>query len=119
MAGMAETHRLTLHVFQYLAIDPKGRAIMVSAVEKQKLVYIMNCDSASRLTISSPLEVLQPSPSLAKRSPSLPCRHTRATPWCSGHVESMWHSKTPSSPASSLITQKLTWCVRKKHFSLL
>ena len=82
---------------QYLAVDPKGRAIMVGkwqngsfengsyppfkltpplfskgnamllwitmfsvmvlgAVEKQKLVYIMNRDAAARLTISSPLE---------------------------------------------------------------
>eukprot|EP00047_Mylnosiga_fluctuans_P012671 m.27271 g.27271 ORF g.27271 m.27271 type:complete len:1191 (+) comp4410_c0_seq1:3-3575(+) len=41
---------------QYLAADPKGRAIMIGAVEKQKLVYIMNRDSAARLTISSPLE---------------------------------------------------------------
>eukprot|EP00002_Diphylleia_rotans_P015645 TRINITY_DN3029_c0_g1_i1.p1 TRINITY_DN3029_c0_g1~~TRINITY_DN3029_c0_g1_i1.p1 ORF type:complete len:1187 (+),score=271.71 TRINITY_DN3029_c0_g1_i1:60-3620(+) len=41
---------------QYTAIDPKGRAIMIGAVEKQKLVYIMNRDAATRLTISSPLE---------------------------------------------------------------
>eukprot|EP00048_Salpingoeca_helianthica_P016590 m.233134 g.233134 ORF g.233134 m.233134 type:complete len:1196 (+) comp18997_c0_seq1:31-3618(+) len=41
---------------QYLAADPKGRAIMIAAIEKQKLVYIMNRDSAARLTISSPLE---------------------------------------------------------------
>ncbi|VDO97440.1 unnamed protein product, partial [Soboliphyme baturini] len=41
---------------QYLAIDPKGRAIMIGACEKQKLVYIMNRDAAARLTISSPLE---------------------------------------------------------------
>ncbi|XP_050527513.1 splicing factor 3B subunit 3 isoform X1 [Daktulosphaira vitifoliae] len=41
---------------QYLAIDPKGRAIMIGAVEKQKLVYIPNRDSEARLTISSPLE---------------------------------------------------------------
>ncbi|RHY29842.1 hypothetical protein DYB32_004815 [Aphanomyces invadans] len=41
---------------QYLATDPKGRAIMVGAVEKQKLVYIMNRDASNRLTISSPLE---------------------------------------------------------------
>ncbi len=27
---------------QYLAIDPKGRAVMIGAVEKQKLVYILN-----------------------------------------------------------------------------
>jgi len=41
---------------QYLAIDPKGRAVMISAVEKQKLVYILNRDAQARLTISSPLE---------------------------------------------------------------
>ncbi|KAK7070838.1 Splicing factor 3B subunit 3 [Halocaridina rubra] len=41
---------------QYLAIDPKGRAVMIGAVEKQKLVYILNRDAAARLTISSPLE---------------------------------------------------------------
>ncbi|CAI5702384.1 hypothetical protein KXD40_005240 [Peronospora effusa] len=41
---------------QYLAADPKGRAIFVGAVEKQKLVYVMNRDASSRLTISSPLE---------------------------------------------------------------
>ncbi|KAG0434967.1 hypothetical protein HPB47_018757 [Ixodes persulcatus] len=41
---------------QHLAMDPKGRALMVAAVEKQKLVYILNRDAAARLTISSPLE---------------------------------------------------------------
>ncbi|XP_061231797.1 splicing factor 3B subunit 3 isoform X2 [Neopsephotus bourkii] len=41
---------------QYLAVDPKGRAVMISAIEKQKLVYILNRDAAARLTISSPLE---------------------------------------------------------------
>lgn len=41
---------------QYLAVDPKGRAVMIGAVEKQKLVYILNRDSEARLTISSPLE---------------------------------------------------------------
>ena len=29
---------------------------MVGAIEKQKLVYILNRDGAARLTISSPLE---------------------------------------------------------------
>ncbi|CAG2123483.1 unnamed protein product, partial [Medioppia subpectinata] len=29
---------------------------MISAVEKQKLVYILNRDASARLTISSPLE---------------------------------------------------------------
>ncbi|CAH1779239.1 unnamed protein product [Owenia fusiformis] len=41
---------------QYLAVDPKGRAVMVASVEKQKLVYILNRDAQARLTISSPLE---------------------------------------------------------------
>ncbi|KAJ1565911.1 Splicing factor 3B subunit 3, partial [Nowakowskiella sp. JEL0078] len=41
---------------QYLAADPKGRAVMIGAVEKQKLVYILNRDTSARLTISSPLE---------------------------------------------------------------
>ncbi|KAI6202789.1 hypothetical protein M3Y94_00480800 [Aphelenchoides besseyi] len=41
---------------QYLATDPKGRAILVGAVERQKLVYVMNRDAHANLTISSPLE---------------------------------------------------------------
>jgi splicing factor 3B subunit 3 len=41
---------------QYVAADPKGRALMIGAVEKQKLVYVMNRDASNRLTISSPLE---------------------------------------------------------------
>eukprot|EP01035_Chromulina_nebulosa_P017475 gene17475-23027_t len=41
---------------QYIAADPKGRAILIGAIEKQRFVYVMNRDSANRLTISSPLE---------------------------------------------------------------
>ncbi|KAL5711133.1 hypothetical protein ACHQM5_021624 [Ranunculus cassubicifolius] len=41
---------------QFIAVDPKGRAVMIAACEKQKLVYVLNRDSAARLTISSPLE---------------------------------------------------------------
>ncbi|XP_072155255.1 splicing factor 3B subunit 3 isoform X2 [Bemisia tabaci] len=41
---------------QYLAIDPKGRAVMIGAIEKQKLVYTLNRDGQTRLTISSPVE---------------------------------------------------------------
>lgn len=41
---------------QWLATDPKGRAVMIGAVEKAKLVYILNRDAAANLTISSPLE---------------------------------------------------------------
>ena len=33
-----------------------GRAVMIGAIEKQKLVYILNRDAQARLTISSPLE---------------------------------------------------------------
>jgi splicing factor 3B subunit 3 len=56
---------------QYLAVDPKGRAVLIGAVERQKLVYILNrqvlvldflfsklrlSDAHANLTISSPLE---------------------------------------------------------------
>lgn len=41
---------------QFLATDPKGRACLIAAVEKQKFVYVLNRDAAANLTISSPLE---------------------------------------------------------------
>ncbi len=41
---------------QYISPDPMGRAFMISAIEKQKFVYIMNRDSNNKLTISSPLD---------------------------------------------------------------
>ncbi len=41
---------------EYLAVDPKGRACLVGAVEKQKFVYVLNRDNEGNLTISSPLE---------------------------------------------------------------
>ncbi|CAK5067360.1 unnamed protein product [Meloidogyne enterolobii] len=41
---------------QYLAVDPKGRALLIGAIERQKLVYILNRDAQANLTISSPLE---------------------------------------------------------------
>ena len=41
---------------QYIAVDPKGRALMVAAVEKSKFVYKLNRDSQAKMTISSPLE---------------------------------------------------------------
>ncbi|KAJ7644170.1 CPSF A subunit region-domain-containing protein [Roridomyces roridus] len=40
----------------FLATDPRGRSVMIAAQEKSKLVYILNRDAASNLTISSPLE---------------------------------------------------------------
>lgn len=41
---------------QYLATDPKGRSVMIAAIEKAKLVYILNRDVATNITISSPLD---------------------------------------------------------------
>lgn len=41
---------------QFVAVDPKGRACMIAAVEKQKFVYILNRDPQANVTISSPLE---------------------------------------------------------------
>jgi splicing factor 3B subunit 3 len=41
---------------QYLAVDPKGRAVLVGAAEKRKLVYVLNRDASGRPTIASPLE---------------------------------------------------------------
>ena len=41
---------------EYLGVDPKGRAVMIGAIEKQKFVYIISRDNESRMTISSPLE---------------------------------------------------------------
>jgi splicing factor 3B subunit 3 len=41
---------------QFLATDPKGRSCMIAAVEKAKLVYVLNRDANANLTISSPLE---------------------------------------------------------------
>jgi hypothetical protein len=38
---------------QYLATNPKGRAVMIAAMEKSKLVYVLNRDAAANLTISS------------------------------------------------------------------
>lgn len=40
---------------QYLCADPKGRAVMISAVEKRKLVYVLN-HATGTTTIASPLE---------------------------------------------------------------
>mmetsp|Transcript_22189 Transcript_22189/g.33209 ORF Transcript_22189/g.33209 Transcript_22189/m.33209 type:complete len:1312 (+) Transcript_22189:182-4117(+) len=41
---------------QYLAKDPRGRAFMISAIEKRKLVYVLNRDVSGAPTIASPLE---------------------------------------------------------------
>jgi splicing factor 3B subunit 3 len=41
---------------QYLAVDPEGRAVMISSVEKDKLVFVTNRDAQDQLFVSSPLE---------------------------------------------------------------
>ncbi|ORY22136.1 putative U2 snRNA binding protein [Naematelia encephala] len=41
---------------QFLAVDPKGRSCMVGAVERSKLVYVLNRNSEGKLFPSSPLE---------------------------------------------------------------
>lgn len=45
---------------EYLAVEPRGRAVMVASVEKNKLVYILTRAGAD-ITISSPLEAHKPS----------------------------------------------------------
>lgn len=45
---------------QYLACDPKGRACLIAAMEKTKLVYVLNRNAQAELTISSPLEAHKP-----------------------------------------------------------
>ena len=40
---------------QHIAIDPRGRAFMVAAVEKQKFVYTLNREN-EQISISSPRE---------------------------------------------------------------
>jgi len=41
---------------EFIATDPRGRALMIGAVEKQKFVYVLNRDAEAKLMISSPLE---------------------------------------------------------------
>jgi len=41
---------------QFLASDPKGRAVMLAAVEKDKLVFVINRNAEDKLVVSSPLE---------------------------------------------------------------
>jgi len=45
---------------QHVASDPKGRAIMVAAIEKRKLVYVMNRDASNKSILASPLEAHRP-----------------------------------------------------------
>jgi splicing factor 3B subunit 3 len=43
-----------------LATDPKGRAIMIASIEKNKLVYILTRSGQTDIAISSPLEAHKP-----------------------------------------------------------
>jgi len=46
---------------QYLAADPKGRALLVAAIEKRKLIYVLNRDSSTNKSVlASPLEAHRP-----------------------------------------------------------
>lgn len=45
---------------EHLAVDPKGRAIMVASLEKNKLVYILTRSGQTDIAISSPLEAHKP-----------------------------------------------------------
>ncbi|KAJ7912563.1 mono-functional DNA-alkylating methyl methanesulfonate N-term-domain-containing protein [Mycena leptocephala] len=45
---------------QFLATDPKGRSVLIAAMEKSKLVYTVNRDASANITISSPLEAHSP-----------------------------------------------------------
>lgn len=45
---------------QFLAVDPRGRAVMVCAMEKQKLVYVITRDNEQGALLSSPLETIRP-----------------------------------------------------------
>jgi splicing factor 3B subunit 3 len=45
---------------EYLATDPKGRAIMIASTEKNKLVYILTRSGQMDIAISSPLEAHKP-----------------------------------------------------------
>lgn len=65
---------------QHLAADPKGRAVMIGALEKQKLVYILNRDAEARLTISSPLDAHKVRGPLRTDAPMCPGCFSRVLP---------------------------------------
>ncbi|KAJ2805080.1 pre-mRNA-splicing factor rse1 [Coemansia guatemalensis] len=41
---------------QYVVADPRGRAVMVAAVERTKLVYVVTRDGEAQVQLASPLE---------------------------------------------------------------
>lgn len=46
---------------EYMCIDPQNRAIMISAIEKNKLVYKVQISSEEKIELSSPLEAVKKS----------------------------------------------------------
>lgn len=52
----AKTGLRRLSPGQFISQDAKGRAVMLTAIEKNRLVYVLNRDSDNNLTISLPLE---------------------------------------------------------------
>ena len=55
--GRSGTRRIVPGI--YSAVDPKGRAVMIAALELKKLTFILNREDSNHL-ISSPLEVNSP-----------------------------------------------------------
>jgi splicing factor 3B subunit 3 len=45
---------------QYIACDPCGRAVMITSIEKRKLVYIVHRDTTGKVMLASPLEAHRP-----------------------------------------------------------
>jgi len=45
---------------QYMAADPAGRALMIAAIEKQRVIYTFDRDSNSLVSISAPIEAPRP-----------------------------------------------------------
>ena len=45
---------------QYLAADPRGRAVLAASVEKRKLVYVVHRDAQGGVNLASPLEAHRP-----------------------------------------------------------
>jgi hypothetical protein len=62
---------------QYIAADPGGRAVMVAAIEKQRVFYTFDRDSSSLISISAPLEAPRAGGIIVH---TLTCAHMRAWP---------------------------------------
>lgn len=47
--------KIFIYLGQHIAVDPRGRAFMISAIEKQKFVYVLNREN-DEIRIHSPIE---------------------------------------------------------------